>query len=258
MHLDVTMVGIMVGDTAVGLYTAANKVIRIIITVVISLPAIMVPRIENALKHGNIDDYKKYLDKSLRFILFFSIPFCFGIIILAPEIIYLFAGKMYAESIFSVRLLAPIIIIVSLIEYVGYLILMPNRKEKHFAISVTVAAIVNGLFNFFLIPIFQQNGAILGTVLAELIILLLQVAFARKLLKDTELFSRNTVKYFIASIIMSGILVYIHGLFESRIQVILICVFSGVIIYTTVLFLLHEKTLCAFLKQYRIKIIRKK
>jgi O-antigen/teichoic acid export membrane protein len=247
MHLDVTMVGIMVGDTAVGLYTAANKIVRIIITVVISLPAIMVPRIENALKHGNIDDYKKYLNKSLQFILFFSIPFCFGIIILAPEIIYLFAGKMYAESIFSVRLLALIIIIVGLIEYVGYLILMPNRKEKHFAISVTVAAITNGVFNFFLIPIFQQNGAILGTVLAELIVLLLQIVFAWKLLKDTELFSRNTIKYFIAGIIMTCSLIYIHNIFKHVILTIIICFFSGSMIYIFLLFLLREKTIFTFL-----------
>jgi O-antigen/teichoic acid export membrane protein len=249
MHLDVTMVGIMVGDIAVGFYTAANKIVRIVISLIISLPATMIPRIENCLRNGDREKYKAYLDRSLRFILLFSVPCCLGIIIFAPEIIHLIAGKAYFESILSLRLLAPIIIIVGIIEFVGFQILLPNRKEKYFTISVSVAALLNGFFNFLMIPVFRQNGAILGTVLAEMIVLILQMAFAWKLLKDTELFSLNTIKYFAAGIIMAVVMFCIKAQAEDALPIVLYC-FFGALVYGVLLIVLQERTIFVFCKKY--------
>jgi O-antigen/teichoic acid export membrane protein len=243
MHLDVTMVGIMVGDDAVGLYTTANKLIRLISAFVFTLPSVMIPRLENYLKHGNKEAYKNYLDKSLRFILCLCIPCTLGIIILSPEIIQLFAGESYSESILSIRLLSPIIFITGLIQFVGFQILLTNRKEKYFTIAISIAAIVNGIFNFFMIPIFKQNGAILGTVLAELTVLLLQTIFAWKLLQETELFSFNTIKYFIAGIVMFFSIFFIKTKLDGIILPIIICICMGAFIYTVILMVLREKTI---------------
>jgi O-antigen/teichoic acid export membrane protein len=257
LHVDVTMVGAMVGDTAVGLYTVANKIVRLIILLVISLPAVMIPRIENTLKNNDMDKYKNYLDKSLRFILFFGIPLCFGLIIVAPEMILLFAGEKYRDSILSVQLLAPIIIIVGLIEFIGYQVLMPNRKEKQFTIAITLAAAANGIFNFLLIPVFKQNGAIIGTVLAESIVLTVQTIFAWKLLKDTELFSMNTVKFFVAGILMIIALVFFqstYNIIEQNILKILICAGIGLLVYIPSLIILREKTMVNILIKIRANI----
>jgi O-antigen/teichoic acid export membrane protein len=248
MHLDVTMVGIMVGDDAVGLYTAANKLIRLISAFIFSLPTVMIPRLENYLKNGNREEYKDYLDKSLRFILCLCIPCTLGMVILSPEIIRLFAGESYSESILSIRLLSPIILITGLIQFVGFQILLINRKEKHFTIAVVIAAIVNGFFNFFMIPIFKQNGAILGTVLAELSVLIIQSIFAWKLLQETELFSFNTVKYFVAGTIMFFSVFFIKIKLDGIILPIIICIFMGAFIYTVALVILHEKTIIIVMK----------
>jgi O-antigen/teichoic acid export membrane protein len=99
---------IMAGDAAVGLYAAANKIVRVIISVVTSGAAVMVPRLENAMTKGDTATYKNYCNKSLRFILILGSPCCFGLAALAPEIIRLFAGEKYLDSILSVRLLAPV------------------------------------------------------------------------------------------------------------------------------------------------------
>jgi O-antigen/teichoic acid export membrane protein len=248
LHLDVTMVGVIIGDTAVGLYTAANKIVRLIISLIISLPMVMIPRIENSLKNDNKEDYKKYLDKSLQFILFFSVPSCFGIIILAPDLILLFAGDKYIESVLSVRLLAPIIFIAGMILFVGYQVLMPNRKERFFAIAVIIGALINFMSNFFLIPKLGHNGAIIGTTLAELSVLIFQIIFAWELLKNTELLAANTLKYFIASLAMTILLIYFHGFFVNIIVRLITCICIGVFIYITVLFFMRERTMVAIVK----------
>jgi O-antigen/teichoic acid export membrane protein len=248
MHLDVTMIGIMVGEAAVGLYTVANKIVRVIISAVTSIAAVTVPRLENALNRGDTTAYKNYCNKSLRFILILGAPCCFGLIVLAPEIIRLFAGAKYLDSIFSVRLLAPVIIIVGLANFVGLQVLYANRKEKQYAIAVSVAAAVNALFNFCMIPRFRQNGAILGTLLAELIGLGIQIVFARKLLKDTELFAWNTVRYFIAAVAMALVVLLVRTLAVSLAMRVVSSLVAGSLSYAVLLVLLREKTFCQFFR----------
>jgi O-antigen/teichoic acid export membrane protein len=241
MHLDVTMVGIMVGDVAVGLYTAANRIVRVIISVVTSIAAVTVPRLENALNKGDINAYKNYCNKSLRFILILGAPCCFGLIALAPEIIRLLTGEKYLDSILSVRLLAPVIAIVGLANFTGLQILYANRKEKYYTIAVSVAAAANAVFNFCMIPALKQNGAILGTVLAELIGLGIQIVFAWKLLKDTELFSLNTVKYFIAAAVMALVVYFVRTRIDSVALRVIASLGAGVLSYAVMLALLREK-----------------
>jgi O-antigen/teichoic acid export membrane protein len=245
-HLDVTMVGIMVGDAAVGLYTAANRIIRIIISIVTSISAVMVPRLENAMTRGDTAAYKNYCNKSLHFILILGAPCCFGLAALAPEIIQLFAGEKYLDSILSVRLLAPIIIMVGLANFAGSQILYTNRKEKYCAIAVSVAAAANAVFNFCMIPVLKQNGAILGTVLAELIGLGIQIVFAWKLLKDTELFSLNTVKYFIAAAVMAFAVFLVRARIDSSATRVIASLGAGVLSYAVMLALLRERVVCYF------------
>jgi O-antigen/teichoic acid export membrane protein len=241
MHLDVTMVGTLVGDASVGLYTAANRIVRIIITLVTSISAVIIPRIENALQSGNRDMYKHYLDASLHFILILSVPCCFGLLILAPDIIYLFAGEQYLESIMSVRLLCPIVIIVGLANFVGLQVLYANRRESRYTIAVSVAAAVNAMFNFVMIPLYKQNGAIVGTVLAEIVGLIIQIWFARDLVKDTELFSWNTVKYFVAGSVMAVVSFFAYNHLKTFIPPIIVCIGVGMLVYAIVLVLLREK-----------------
>lgn len=246
-HLDVTMIGIMVGDTAVGLYTAANRLVRVVISVVTSVGAVVVPRLENALEKGDTAAYKSYCNKSLRFILILGTPCCFGLIALAPEIILLFAGEKYLESTLSVRLLAPIVVIVGMAHFVGLQILYANRKEKCYTIAVSVAAAVNAVFNFCMIPVFRQNGAIAGTVLAELTGLGIQTGFARKLLKDTELFTWNTARYFIAGAVMTGAVFLVRTRIDPPVLRVAVSLGAGALSYTVTLILLREKTCAAVL-----------
>jgi O-antigen/teichoic acid export membrane protein len=238
MHLDVTMVGALVGAAAVGLYTAANRIVRIIITLVTSISAVIIPRIENALRSGDREAYKNYLDASLHFILIFSVPCCFGLLILAPDIIRLFAGEQYLESIMSVRLLCPIVIIVGLANFVGLQVLYANRRESCYTIAVSVAAVVNAVFNFVMIPVYKQNGAIVGTVLAEMVGLIIQIWFARDLLKDTELFSWNTAKYFVAGSVMAVAVMFLRIYIGPA---VIISIISGSIVYTAMLVVLRER-----------------
>lgn len=244
MHIDVTMVGTMVGDEAVGLYVVPNRVVRIVIHLITSLGVVMIPRLENVLKKGDEEQYFSLLNKSLSFTLLFCIPSFFGIILTAPEVVYLFGGKSYTASVLGMQLLSPILIFVPLAHFVGMQILYPYRKETKYTISVTVASISNAIFNFFAIKKLQQNGAILGTVLAEGLGLILQIIFAWDLLKKTELFSVNTIKIVFSAIIMFLSLTVFNKQFNlcNEIVSLILKIVIAVFVYLLCLLIFREKT----------------
>ncbi len=251
MHLDVTMTGFICGEEKVGLYTAANRLIRIVISLVTALSAVVVPRLENCLKKDDEESYKKYLNISLHYILILSIPCCLGIVALAPDIISIFAGRKYSDSINTIRLLSPIIILVPLANFTGMQILFPRRLEWKYTISVSIAAVANALSNTLLIPIFAQNGAALGTVVAEALGLLLQLIFARHFLYNTDLFSFNTLKYLIAGGIMFIIVLIIPDFSEHIVVHCIISIIIAIILYCILLIIMKEKLMVEILRRMR-------
>lgn len=242
-HLDVTMTGFFIGDRAVGLYTTANKFVRIVIALVTSLSTVMVPRIENCLKNRDEDGCRRYLNISLGYILILSVPCSAGIAVLAPEIISLFAGSQYQESVLGIRLLSPVVVIVGLAHFTGLQILFPRREEWKYTAAVNLA------YNLALIPVFRQNGAIIGTLAAELVGLAVQIGFARKYLKRTDFAGLNTVKYFIAGAVMGMVLLAIPKRFPSDAIRLAACVCTGAAVYAAVLLILREKLSVALVRR---------
>lgn len=242
-HLDVTMVGLISGDRAVGLYTAANKVVRIVIQLVTSLGIVMVPRIENCFKKGDMNGYRKGLWLSLRFVFLLGVPSLVGIELLAPEIIWIFAGEQYMEAVVSIRLLSPIILIVGLAHFMGLQILYTNRKENIYAVAVTIAALVNGIFNYFMIHAYSYNGAVVGTLVAETTGLVIMSIVGRKYLADSRALGFDIFKYIFASAVMAGILVLVKP-FAGNYPVgasLVMNVVLGAFVYFISLVLLRDK-----------------
>ena len=90
----------------------------------------------------------------------------------------------------------------------------------------------------------QQNGAILGTVLAEGLGLILQIIFAWDLLKKTELFSVNTIKIVFSAIIMFLSLTVFNKQFNlcNEIVSLILKIVIAVFVYLLCLLIFREKT----------------
>ena len=78
---------------------------------------------------------------------------------------------------------------------------MPKGKDIQFIISLTSGAVVNVIANSILIPHLQSIGAAIGTLLAEIIVCVIQVYMVRKDLpvKKAIFFS---IPYLLAGLIM--------------------------------------------------------
>lgn len=240
LQLDIVMIG-NIDKSAVALYNVPNKIIRLILTTVTALGVVMLPRISNSYQKNDIENYKKYLNYSLNYILMISLPALCGTLLLSKNIILIMAGEKFLSSIKTMNILAIIIFIVGMAYFLGYQLLYPRGLERYYTYSVITAAIVNFIFNYIMIPKYLQNGAAMGTVIAESIGVIMMLYFSRNMLKKIEFFAIKRLKYFIASLIM-GIVVYIITLQNlGNIPTVIYSIIVGVIVYFFILFIMKEE-----------------
>ncbi len=256
LQLDVVMLG-NINDKIVAYYTVPNKLIRLILVVITALGTVLVPRISNCIKNNDIENYKKYINYSLKYILMLSIPSVVGIFLLADNIILIMAGEKFIESILTVRILVFILFIVGIAYFLGFQLLYPHGLEKYYTYSVTIAAVINFVFNYIMIPKYYQNGAAIGTIIAELTGVMLMLYFTRNYLKEVEFYNLKNLKYFISSIIMGLIILFIKYLNLGNILTILISISLGSIIYFIILLLLKEDIVVLGFNVIKNKLIKR-
>lgn len=258
-NLDNVMVGNMVSVEAVGFYGVANKIVRIIITIAIATSTVLFPRLQQSRQNEDWNSYARYSRDYLCYTLMFSIPALIGLILLAKEIILITAGERYLPAVISMQILAPILIIVPLANFFGGMILMVNNKETYYTISVSIAALLNVIANYFLIPIYHQNGAIIGTLLAETIGLSLEILFSWKYLKGIKQCFINIVFYIIAAIIMFICIKAFKDFFVFPIITdTMLCILLGITSYSFVLLFLREQYISNVLQAILIRVRIKK
>lgn len=238
LQLNVVMLG-NISDEIVAYYTVPNKLIRLVMVLITALGIVLVPRISNCIKNNDIENYKKYVNYSLKYILMISVPSVVGIFLLADNIIFVMAGEKFTQSILTMRILVFILFIVGITYFLGFQILYPHGLEKYYTCSVTIAAVINFIFNYIMIPKYYQNGAAIGTIIAELSNMIM-LYFTRGYLKDIEFYSLKNLKYFISAGIMGVVILVIKSFDLSNLITLLISISLGSIVYFIVLFLLKE------------------
>ena len=256
LQLDVVMLG-NVSEKIVAYYTVPNKLIRLVLVVITALGTVLVPRITNCLKNNDMENYKKYINYSLKYILMISIPSVVGIFLLANNIILIMAGERFIESILTMRILVFILFIVGIAYFLGFQLLYPHGLEKYYTYSVTTAAIINFIFNYIMIPKYYQNGAAIGTIIAELTGVMLMLYFTRNYLKEIEFYNLKNLKYFISAIIMGIIILFIKSLCLGNILTMLVSISLGSIIYFIILFLLKEDIVVLGFNVIKNKLIKR-
>lgn len=254
--LDSTMLGFLKGDNAVGLYTVAVKTNKMTDTLVTSLGVVLIPRLAYYLCHGAEKKSRELINKAYNYIFLFSVPLCVGVFILAKEIIYLFSGEDFLSATLTMRLLVPIVVIIPFNVLTNIQIFIPMGKENLVLLSSILAALVNFMVNYILIPPFSQNGAAIGTVVAEGTCAVMCFIFSRKYIGIKGVFRLN-YQYWLASLPILGIGYLTSRWINGIVLRVAVTVFLSVIIYTGILYAFKNPYFEYVLKFAKEKLMRK-
>ena len=173
-NLDTIMLGFMTSDIDVGYYNAAIKSKNVLVSLVASLGAVLLPRNSYYIEHNMLDEFKKVSNKALEFVFVAAMPLLVFFIIFAEPVILLLAGPEYYEAILPMKVIMPTLLFIGITNVLGLQILVPLGREKIVLYSEIVGALVDLVLNAILIPVLHSTGAALGTLVAEFVVLIVQ------------------------------------------------------------------------------------
>lgn len=179
-YLDNVMLGFMTNDIQVGYYDAAVKVKNILVTFVTCLGPVLLPRATYYVETGKMEEFKRIVGKAYHFVWILGLPVMLYFMVMARESIFLLSGEAYAGSIIPMQIITPTVLLIGLSNVLGIQILLPLGKEHLVFVSEVSGAIVDLIINTMLIPKWGAAGAAFGTLVAELVVLIVQAWTLRK------------------------------------------------------------------------------
>ncbi len=234
-NIDIVMLGFLKSDKDVGYYTAAYKIILFLTMMRTAYAQAIYPAASRYYK-TSLNLWRNLLELSTKLMATLTIPIAIGGTILAKPIMRLLYGIAYDNGIFAFQILIWNAALICMnVSYVRGL--LSCEREDKYAYVVTVAAIINIITNFILIPLWGLVGAAVATVVTQTIIFIGVYKELGKIIKIR--FAKYLYQPVIASAIMSFYLIW--GVLKMDLSLFSL-IFGGAIIYITSFLLLGGAT----------------
>ena len=165
MRIDQIMLGQMVGDKAVGIYSAATRISEVWYFVPMTVSSSVMPSIFKA-KEISEELYYQRIGKLNRGLVWLAIAVAIVMTFVAKPLILILFGDNYLESgtILAIHIWASVFVFTG-VATSGWFI---AENLTYLSLYRTLSgAIVNILLNIFLIPLYGGIGAAIATVIAQ-------------------------------------------------------------------------------------------
>lgn len=238
-NLDMVMLGIMRNDYEAGIYDAAAKIKIVAVAAASSLGAVLLPRVTSLVNEGDLAGFRRLSGKALSLIAIFSASLAVYMGVTADNLIGLFSGDSFGKSVVVLRILAPTVTLIGLTNIIGIQMLIPLGKEKMVLLSEIAGAVVDLIINLLLIPQYGASGAAIGTLAAEVVVLLVQIIASREYVIEI-LFKIQYFKISIACVAAASFIIVIGKLIDGKILFLFCSAAIFYMIFGLTLMLLKE------------------
>ena len=228
--MDKIMIGNMSNMAEVGYYENAEKILNIIMSVISALGTVTLPQMTYLYSKNNKEEFNKIFEKSILFIFFIVFPVIFGFWTTADDLVSIYLSDGFSESALLLRLLSISLPFSTIASIVRMQLLIPRSKDKEYIVSVVLGAIINFIFNIFLIGRFKAAGATIGTILAEAVVCITQCYYIRKELPIKE-YGRKIIPFIIKSILMFIVVMIVGRVINEQLVRLIVQGLVGVVIY---------------------------
>lgn len=235
VNLDTVMLGFLSTNSAVGYYTGATKLTRLLLGIASSLQTAMIPRCSYLVNSDSLDEFYKVVQKVVDFVVAITIPISIILAMTAPAIITIFCGPSYEPAILTLEILAPIIFLISMSGIPCFQILYPMGKENIAIMSTATGAIINFTLNMILIPIYLDKGAAIATLIAETMVTVTMFVYGRKYIR-VKRYDPHYLNCALGGVLMIIVLYLLRSLSLSHWINICLMPITGGIIYLCFLY----------------------
>lgn len=259
VNADITMLGWILGDYYVGIYSAAVKIYTILKNVLVALYSVTIPRLSSYIGRKEIDQFKKLVTDTLNYLTLLLLPIGAGIVTVSEEIIRIIAGSEYLAAIGTLQILGISIIFAIFGGAITCCLNIPLGREKVNMRATILSAFINITLNSFFIRYWKQDGAALTTAFSELFVFMFCYfsLSERKKYIDVSSWIKNLFHalFGFVSIIISGYL--IKQVINSTTVRLFTIFFTAIFLYFVELLALKNVYLFEIIKVVKVKINKK-
>ncbi len=241
-YLDKIMLGwYMSGMSESGYYEQARKITSMIVAVIIALNSVMMSRVSSLYAKNKKEDIIRYYARTFNIILMLLLPICTGLVLVSDNFVSWFFGADFQKAALLLKISALLIAFMCIGNFVGVQFLTPTGKQNQMTRAYILAASVNVALNAMLIPRLYSVGAMVASVIAEMISSLLQLWL---LLRSSYRFNmiRTAWKYVLAAGVMAAFILCGHQIVHlSGIAATFVDVAVGGAVYIVSLYFAREE-----------------
>lgn len=172
--LDTVMLGFISSDAQTGYYTAAVRIKLVLVGMITSLVAVLLPRVSFYAGSGRMDEIRRLAKRALLLVFVLTLPIAAILTVYAPWAISFVSGSGYGGAVTAMRFTMPQVVLIGLTHIMGMQIMIPLGREKTVLYSVLAGAAVDVAGNLLLIPQYGAAGAAGATLAAETVVFLFQ------------------------------------------------------------------------------------
>ena len=203
--LDRTLLGLLGSYSDVGIYEQGQKLTSILLTVVSSLGAVMLPRVANLLSERKEKEAQNMVRFSFILYNLIIFPMIFGLIAINEVFVKLFLGQNFQDVKYVLYIIVFNIMFIGWTNILGYQVLVVRNKNKEFMLSTTIPAVVSVAVNITVIPFFGYIGASITSVVVEFLVFAIQWYYSRNIINKNLLFNKDLAKIICSSLVMFGV-----------------------------------------------------
>jgi O-antigen/teichoic acid export membrane protein len=178
-RIDLMMLEVMKGEKAVGIYSAAYRLIEFLSIIPGTVTVAALPGLAGDYS-GNIAAFRASFYKTLTVLGAGGGVIGLFLYLFSKQIILLLYGPLFSDSIISLSILSGVVFFLFVNGYLAYAVIATNN-DRSVASILVVSTILNVIFNLYLIPRYSHVGAALSTLFSEVLMLLFYIlVFAKK------------------------------------------------------------------------------
>ena len=201
---DRILLGLLRSYSDVGIYEQGQKLTSILLTVVSSLGAVMLPRVANLLSERKEKEAQNMVRFSFILYNLIIFPMIFGLIAINEVFIKIFLGENFQDVKYVLYIIVFNIMFIGWTNILGYQVLVVRNKNKEFMLSTTIPAFVSVAVNIAVIPFFGYIGASITAVIVEFLAFTIQWYYSRNIINKNLLFNKDLAKIICSSLVMFG------------------------------------------------------
>lgn len=233
--MDKIMLKLLAGTIHVGLYENAEKIINIPMGLITAVGTVMLPRAAALLSEKKEESLKRSIETTTHYVMILAYALSFGLIAISSDFAPLFFGHEFIDTGVMISGLAVTIPFMSFANILRTQYLIPKGYNNRLICSVSAGAIVNLVINWLMIPVLKGNGAVIGTIIAEFTVFLVQAIVVYREL-NIKKFLLDSIPFLLAGIAMGGTVYWLGTKMKGDFLAIFIRIIIGAFMYCSLSF----------------------